>query len=320
MRPFVATTKLNLRRLQKNLNSQTESGRTQINRRPSIYLSHWVGAEEAGFAEDESMREQISRFDGLEEWLVTRMGRKLESGVFETPEDAHPEPLLAHRIGELSMMRVVESLADRVKGVVNRLSEDELFSIFGAFEISRVTLGHEVSIFGPSLYYFGDAESFQPCDREIAVPLTKEEVDQAIDAKIFWHCDWEKASANFGVHEGDRVVALTTVWPREGPVYEIGVDVAPGSGLRGLGRAVMSAACRWILDREGLILACSAQWNIPSVRLLRSMGLRYVLSDLSGRPLPFKVPPQPLGKPLPDVEIHDIYPLWAQNKDIIRKD
>ena len=187
-----------------------------------------------------------------------------------------------------------------------------------AYELSRVTLGQGTSIFGPSLYYFGDADSFQPSEREIAVPLTMEEVERAVDAKIFWHCDWERATANFGVLKGGRLVALTTVWPRGGPVFEIGVDVAPGSGLRGLGRAVMSAACRWILDHNGLILATSAQWNIPSVRLLRSMGLRYVLSDLSGRPPPFKVPPQPLGKPFPEAEIHDIYPIWAQNKEIIR--
>ena len=85
-----------------------------------------------------------------------------------------------------------------------------------------------------------------------------------------------------------------------------------------MGRAVMSGACRWILDQGRLILARSAQWNTPSVRLLRSMGLRYVLSDLQSQPGPFEVPPQALGRPLPDVEMRDRYPLWAQNKGIIR--
>ena len=159
---------------------------------------------------------------------------------------------------------------------------------------------------------------FGPPSTRSRAQLSNEEVAQAANPKVFWHCDWARSVANFGVLDGDSLVPLTTVWHRGGAVYEIGVDVAPGSGLRGLGRAVMSGACRWILDHGGLILASSVQWNIPSVRLLRSMGLRYVLSELHGMPGPFKVPPQPLGKPLPDAQIHDMYPHWAQNKDIIR--
>ena len=264
------------------------------------------------------MSNEISAFSGLEEWLVANMGRELESGVFETAKDAHQEPLLAYRIGEVAMMRVVEDWGKEVKRVVAELSDDELFSIFGAYELARVTLPHDFIVWGPSLYYFGNADTFRPAEHEIAVQLTNEEVAQAANPKVFWHCDWVRSVANFGVLDGGNLVALTTVWHRGGAVYEIGVDVAPGSGLRGLGRAVMSGACRWILDHSGLILASSVQWNIPSVRLLRSMGLRYVLSDLHGMPGPFKVPPQPLGKPLPDAEMHDIYPLCAQNKDIIR--
>ena len=264
------------------------------------------------------MRKEISAFSGLEEWLVANMGRELESGVFETAKDAHDEPLLAYRIGEVVMMRVIEDWGGEVKRVVAELSDDELFSILGAYELARVTLPHDSIVWGPSLYYFGDADTFRPAEHEIAAQLSNEEVAQAANPKVFWHCDWARSVANFGVLDGDSLVALTTVWHRGGAVYEIGVDVAPGSGLRGLGRAVMSGACRWILDHGGLILASSVQWNIPSVRLLRSMGLRYVLSELHGMPGPFKVPPQPLGKPLPDAQIHDMYPHWAQNKDIIR--
>ena len=265
------------------------------------------------------MLKEISAFTGLEEWLVSKMGRSLKSGFFEYPAEAYPESLLAYRIGKMSMLRTIEKLSDEVRSITNSLSEDELFSIFGSYELSRATLPHGVSVFGPNFYYFGDAGTFKPCEKEIAVLLSKEEVFRMADSEIFWHCDWKRSSANFGIIENNKLVALTTVWPLGGPVYEIGIDVAPKLGLSGLGRIVMSAACRWILDREGLILARSAQWNIPSVRLLRSIGLRYTLSDLTGNRGPFKVPPQPLGKPLPgDGKILDLYPIWAQNRDIIR--
>ena len=265
------------------------------------------------------MLKEISAFIGLEEWLISKMGRSLKSGFFECPEEAYPESLLAYRIGKMSMFRTTERLSGEVRGITNDLSEDELFSIFGSYELSRVTLPHGVSVFGPNFYYFGDAGTFKPCGKDIAVSLSKEEVIRTVDSKIFWHCDWVRSSANFGIIENDKLVALTTVWPLGGKVYEIGVDVAPGLGLSGLGRIVMSAACRWILDREGLILARSSQWNIPSVRLLRSIGLRYTLSDLIGNRGQFKVPPQPLGNPLPGGgEIRDLYPVWAQNRDILR--
>ena len=178
------------------------------------------------------MRVEVTAFPGLEEWLVANMGRELASGVFATRPDAHPEALFAYRIGELAMMRVVEDWVEDVRRVVAGLSDEELFSIFGIYELARVTLPHDFKVWGPSLYYFGDAGMFRPAEREIAVPLTKEEVDRAANPKVFWHCDWNRSVANFGVLEADRLVALTTVWDLGNPVYEIGVDVAPDSGLR----------------------------------------------------------------------------------------
>jgi len=264
------------------------------------------------------MREEISTFSGLEEWLKAKMGRELETGVFEASGDAHPEPLVAYRIGDLAMVRVVEEMGAEVRSVVDGLSHDELFSLFGVYELARVTLPHGVGIWGPTLYYFGNADTFRPSEHDTAVQLTKKELDEIANPRLFWHCDWTESVANFGVFEDGRLAALTTVHDYGDPVYAIGVDVAPGSGLRGLGRAVMAGTCKWVLDQGRVILATSAQWNIPSVRLQRSMGLRYVLSDLHGSFGSFKVPPQPLGKPRPDVETHDLYPIWAQNKEIIR--
>ena len=135
----------------------------------------------------------------------------------------------------------------------------------------------------------------------------------------FWHCDWRTAAANFGMVEGDRLVALTTVRDIGAPVFEIGVDVAPDTGLRGLGGAVMKAAYRWILEQGGLVHARTSPWNVPSARLLRSVGLRNVLCELVGTRGGFKVPPQPLGKPRADTVVHDHYPVWAQNSEIVRR-
>lgn len=264
------------------------------------------------------MTANISDYSGLHEWLVARLGSALEPGVKAGDEEAFPEPMLAFRIGEDSMVRVPGGLVEPVRKVADGLSNDELYSVLGAYELSRVTLEQGVSVWGPTFWYFGDERTVRSGDGR-AEALSRDRVDAIVDPEVFWHCDWRTAAANFGIVEGDRLVALTTVRDIGAPVFEIGVDVAPDTGLRGLGGAVMKAAYRWILEQGGLVHARTSPWNVPSARLLRSVGLRNVLCELVGTRGGFKVPPQPLGKPRADTVVHDHYPVWAQNSEIVRR-
>ena len=84
-------------------------------------------------------------------------------------------------------------------------------------------------------------------------------------------------------------------------------------------RAVVAAAARWILDNGRIVLATVGQFNVPSARTLRSVGLQYTFMDIKGLPGPFKVPPQPLGRPYPEAQVYDYYPRWAINDDILPK-
>jgi RimJ/RimL family protein N-acetyltransferase len=138
----------------------------------------------------------------------------------------------------------------------------------------------------------------------------------AIDWKVFWHCERNAPIASFGIYERDRLVALATVGDRGDLIWEIGVDVAPDQKGHRLGSAVVSAAGNWILDHGGVVHATVAFWNVPSSRNMRSLGMEYVFSVMRGSEGSFHVPPQPLGKPLPDVEIYDNYPRWAMNPEI----
>ena len=116
-----------------------------------------------------------------------------------------------------------------------------------------------------------------------------------------------------------KQVALATVIDRGDPVWEIGMEVTPVRTGRGLGRAVVAAAARWILDNGRIVLATVGQFNVPSARTLRSVGLQYTFMDIKGLPGPFKVPPQPLGRPYPEAQVYDYYPRWAINDDILPK-
>ena len=61
------------------------------------------------------------------------------------------------------------------------------------------------------------------------------------------------------------------------------------------------------------------QFNVPSARTLRSVGLQYAFMDMRVLPGPFKVPAQPLGRPYPGAQVYDYYPRWAMNQDISPK-
>jgi RimJ/RimL family protein N-acetyltransferase len=140
-----------------------------------------------------------------------------------------------------------------------------------------------------------------------------------VDWDVFWHCADDVALTGFAVFEKDQVAALATVWDDGEPVWEIGMDVAPDARGRGLGQEVMAAAVDWVLENGRVPLATVGPFNVPSARTLRSVGLRYVMSDMKGMKGPFQVPPQPVGRPYEGVALHDYYPAWAMNKDIVRR-
>ncbi len=137
-----------------------------------------------------------------------------------------------------------------------------------------------------------------------------------IDRDTFWHCFISEAMAGFGIHESGRLVALACVRDEGDSVWEIGMDVLHDAQGGGLGRAVTSAAAKWILDHDKLVLATTSAFNVPSARTLRSVGLQYTFSNMGGRPGGFRMPPQPLGSPYPGAEVFDFYPRWAMNQDI----
>ena len=265
----------------------------------------------------------VDDFPALSPWLENQLGHALDKAAqghcAVLPGPAVDEPdrtaLLAYRIGRAAIIRVPETWLQRIRSVVADLSLDEVFSVFGAYELSRVTLEEGVGVWGPSWYYFADRDSFVSGVPTEAVQLDAAAMQDA-DPDVFWHCDRAGAAVGFGVFEQGRLVALAGVRDIGAPVYEIDVDVAPANGRRGLGRAVMGAAGRWILERGGLPLARTAPWNVPSARLLRSLGMRYTLCDMVGTPGPFRVPPQPLGKPTPEARMYNLYPAWAMNKNI----
>ena len=258
----------------------------------------------------------------IEQWVEEEMGvsvgavkgQSIPVLPWPTAVEGRP-PLRAVKLGERAVVMARQDWVAKLAPVVATLPPDMLFSPFGAYELARVTLPDGHGVWGPSWYLFGDETTVQPASLLLAVPLTPSELDD-VDYDVFWHCARDNALAGFGVRDGTELVALATVKDHGGSVWEIGMDVAPDAKRRGLGRAVVSAAAHWVVEKGNIPLATVGPFNVPSARTLRAVGLEYVMQDMVTTPAPFKVPPQPLGRPLPDAEVHDYYPRWAMNQDI----
>ena len=135
--------------------------------------------------------------------------------------------------------------------------------------------------------------------RGMIVPskLSAEELVETVDHRIFWHCFEDEAMTGFGIFEDGKLASLAAVRAEDDRVWEIGIDTAPEAKGRGLGRAVTSAAGRWILENNRFVFASTAPWNVRSARTLRSVGLQFIMSVMIGMPGPFYAAPQPLGTP-----------------------
>lgn len=259
-------------------------------------------------------------------WVENKLGVSFDAlgtdptpVVSSEPREAGPLPLWAVRIGSKGLVTVRSELVEKLRPIVERLTSDELFTVFGCYEMGKVTLPEGFGVFGPSWHLIGDRGCFQSARDERPVQLNKDEMTAAADPEIFWHSVIGKADIGFGIFEDDKLVALAGIIELECGVWEIGMDVAPRVRWKGLGRAVVSAAGEWILKKGELILATTAPWNVPSMRTLRSVGLKNVLSGITSIPGDFPMPPQPLGKPFPEAKLYNYYPNWAMNKDIQSK-
>ena len=233
--------------------------------------------------------------------------------VFPAGEDG--SVLAGVKIGEAAAVVARPDLVDRLRPVVAGLPPDLLFSPLGCYDLARVTLPEGFGIWGPSWLLFGDETTVHPDTDDRPVQVSEEDLADA-DRDMFWHTHIEGSMGRFAVFEDDRLVALATVEDKGDPVWEIGMDVVPDAKGRGLGRAVVSAAAAWILREGRTVMASVGPFNIPSARTLRSVGLRYLIGDIRGKEGPFRVPPQPLGRPYPGADVYDYYPRWAMNRDI----
>ena len=234
------------------------------------------------------------------------------------PPDAEGLALAAIRLDRGALVSARNDWLEALRPVVTNIHPDLLFSVFGAYELARVTQPDGLSAWGPVLFFVGDASTWNdPADPRV-VQLSRDDL-AAVDYARFWHCYDGEAHDGYGVIENGELVALAAVIHFDKGVEEIGMDVMPEARGRGVGRAVVGAAGTAIIERGNLALATTSPWNVPSARTLRSAGFRYSYSQMMAFDAfdgAFPMPAQPLGRPYPGARMVNYYPAWAMNQDV----
>ena len=238
--------------------------------------------------------------------------------VIGQPSEFNGLPLAAIRLGRGALVSARNDWLEALRPVVTNMHAEMLFSVFGAYELARVTQPDGFSAWGPVFFFFGDASTWKDPKDPRVVRLSEDDL-AAVDYKRFWHCYNGEAHDGYGVMEDGDLVALAAVTNYGKGVEEIGMDVMPEARGHGIGRAVVGAAGTAIIERENLALATTSPWNVPSARTLRSAGFRYSYSQMlafNAFDGAFPMPAQPLGRPYPGARMVNYYPAWAMNQDV----
>lgn len=238
--------------------------------------------------------------------------------VVGRPHDAGGPTLAAIRLDRGALVSARNDWLPALRPLVTNMHAEMLFSVFGAYELARVTQPDGQSAWGPVFFFFGDASTWKDPEDPRVVRLGPEDLAD-VDYSRFWHCYSGEAHDGYAVIEDGELVALAGVIHYGKGVEEIGMDVMPEARGAGLGRAVVGAAGSAIIERGNLALATTSPWNVPSARTLRSSGLRYsytLMMSFDAFDGAFPMPAQPLGKPYPGARLVNYYPAWAMNQDI----
>tara|TARA_Y100001934_G_C12293003_1_gene745846 strand:+ start:1 stop:738 length:738 start_codon:yes stop_codon:yes gene_type:complete len=229
--------------------------------------------------------------------------------------DKYPFLFRAIKINEKVGFAANRGVIKNLQPVISKLSKEEVFSTFGSFEISKITLPLGYGVWGPTWFMFTDKYSVDFSKGMNVVDLKKKEIAK-IDNKIFWHVAIDESIKSYGVYKNNNLLAVSSIQHRGEDVYEISMDVHPCAQSSGLGKAVVSKAVNYIINIGKIAMASVGVFNIPSNRTLRASGMELLIVDMKGLPGDFMVEPQALGVPLRGYNVLNRYPFWAMNNNI----
>ena len=212
---------------------------------------------------------------------------------------------------------VEKDAREEIQDFLSKTHKDMIFSTYGTYELSRITHKFGYYVWGPSWVLFAEENDWIDIKKHNVEILSSDSFNKIVDKNIFWHNDFNCLKA-FVVVEKEKILASATLTDVGNSFVEIGVDTHPDSQLSGLGSTVYSAAGRWAFQNGMIPFSSVGPFNIPSTRTQINSGMKYVGVDMTGTK-EFAVPPQPLGKPSPNIDVNDYYPEWAKNQNISKK-
>ena len=219
--------------------------------------------------------------------------------VRESPKrsDEGENRLSIIRIGEGALATGIPRVAAAISPVIRSLTVEELFSPLGLAELRRAMAPEDAESLAHGLdYILADERGFRPAETpHNVVALTKKDIPaeqfelrmserrppaEAQQEDFVWafacRHDDEDADATELALFGPRCASIgIVIWKTEG-LAGYGLWTEDAYRGRGYALAVVSAAPRFVLERDAVAIYGAYTTNIPSLRTARRLGFRQV--------------------------------------------
>lgn len=180
------------------------------------------------------------------------------------------------RIEHAAVGTAIPRVLHAIRPVIHELDLWEVFSPFGAAELTRALHDEEIKVKGGAFHYTLIPEQYlEPIKVGIhVIPLLNTKM---VPSPEIFDKKWFDA---FAVNcEGQQVSLSRIRWKTE-HFIEIAVDTVEKYRGRGFGLTVVAAATEWILSRHAVAHYPVAPDNLPSVRIARHLGFRITWQEI----------------------------------------
>jgi GNAT superfamily N-acetyltransferase len=198
-------------------------------------------------------------------------------------------PLAVGTFGRGVVVLCNQDRQDSLSAILDGAARDD---IFAAGIVSRLAelAGHDGQVVhGPHLTFITGVDRLRPVPPPdgVVIDLLPPDKVVSIPARAaFPHAltaverPGRPTVAAAVAHKDDKIVGVAAAGADSDDLWQIGVDVLPEAQGSGIGRAIVAALARWILDQGRVPYYAAATGNVRSQALATSVGFRPAWTEL----------------------------------------
>lgn len=245
---------------------------------------------------------QHSRLDEIHAYTAMRLGclpsdlqqartvivpakEAFDDNLLVTTARKNPNIICLTQMPDCSVVRHHPQATDAVAAVLDSIDQSQ------SLKPSELLQHETVEAYDSSEpYFYLDVVNFQLLHDSHVVPLSKDTPDhralvaafhEHIDEKIRWFVEIDHPVV-YGYQLDTQLVGISSHFLFDHDHFKIaagGALVRPDYRKRNIGKAVVSAACQWAIDRDYIVEWSSWDKNRASIALAKSLGFQQFSTD-----------------------------------------